>query len=143
MDVHCFTHNYDKKVTEIYTDVGVRWAFGDCKKFTEYKAVWDTGATITSISEKIVGELGLQPVGVKKVHYVNGTDYVPNYYVDIALPNKFIVPELIVVSGRCQEDDVLIGMDIINLGSFAISNFNNKTTFSFMIPSTDKIDFQT
>jgi hypothetical protein len=36
---------------------------------------------------------------------------------------------------------MLIGMDVINYGDFAISNYNGKTTFSFRMPSLMKIDF--
>jgi hypothetical protein len=36
---------------------------------------------------------------------------------------------------------VLIGMNIINKGDFAITNFQGKTTMSFRIPSKQKIDF--
>ena len=33
-------------------------------------------------------------------------------------------------------DDVLIGMDIIGLGDFAVSNYRGKTTFTFRKRST-------
>jgi len=37
---------------------------------------------------------------------------------------------------------VLIGMDIISLGDFALSNGNHQTLFSFAVPPfKDKIDF--
>ena len=32
-------------------------------------------------------------------------------------------------------------MDIISHGDFAVTNQNNKTTFSFRLPSTEDIDF--
>jgi len=38
--------------------------------------------------------------------------------------------------------DILIGMDIINKGDFAISNRNGKTMFSFRYPSMTDFDFQ-
>ena len=37
--------------------------------------------------------------------------------------------------------DVLIGMDIITLGDFSITNVNGKTVFSFRIPSTETVDY--
>ena len=37
--------------------------------------------------------------------------------------------------------EILIGMDIIGTGDFAVSNYDNKTTFSFRWPSISKIDF--
>jgi len=48
---------------------------------------------------------------------------------------------LLVVEGIPNSCDMLIGMDVINHGDFAISNFDGKTTFSFRIPSLAKIDF--
>ena len=40
-----------------------------------------------------------------------------------------------------QGADVLIGMDVINCGDFAISNLDGKTSFSFRMPSLERIDF--
>lgn len=37
--------------------------------------------------------------------------------------------------------DILIGMDIITLGDFAITNVGGKTVFSFRTPSTKMIDY--
>ena len=37
--------------------------------------------------------------------------------------------------------DVVIGMDIITRGDFAVTNLDGKTTFSFRIPSLADIDF--
>lgn len=36
---------------------------------------------------------------------------------------------------------MLIGMDIINLGDFALTHKNSGTVFSFQIPSTHEYDF--
>jgi hypothetical protein len=32
-------------------------------------------------------------------------------------------------------------MDIIAMGDFAVTNFNDKTTFSFRVPAAKEIDF--
>ena len=37
--------------------------------------------------------------------------------------------------------DCLLGMDIISLGDFSITNFEGKTWLSFRIPSQHKVDF--
>ncbi len=37
--------------------------------------------------------------------------------------------------------DVLIGMDVIGLGDFSITNKDGKTTFSFREPSMEEIDY--
>lgn len=47
-----------------------------------------------------------------------------------------------VTGGLLNTDtDFLIGMDIITLGDFAVTNVNGKTVFSFRYPSCEKIDY--
>lgn len=58
------------------------------------------------------------------------------------LPNDKIIANLTVVGIDFNDDvDVLIGMDIITLGDFALSNFEGKTVFTFRIPSVAEIDY--
>jgi predicted aspartyl protease len=110
----------------------------DHKPFT---AIWDTGASRTVISKTVVQTCGLKPTGMAKVYTASGTDIVPTYYVSIGLPNRVIIPILKVTEGALTGTDILIGMDIINQGDFAVTNFNGKTAFSFRMPSRGKIDF--
>lgn len=72
------------------------------------------------------------------------------YLVNIALPSGVMVPQVRVTEVQLIPDDnvladkqsqLLIGMDIIGLGDFAVTNANGKTTFSFRIPSVEEIDF--
>ncbi|MBM3404783.1 MAG: hypothetical protein FJY10_07835 [Bacteroidetes bacterium] len=37
--------------------------------------------------------------------------------------------------------ECLLGMDIINMGDLAITNYQGKTVYSFRIPSVQAIDF--
>ena len=46
-----------------------------------------------------------------------------------------------VTEGKLNGFDMLIGMDIINLGDFSITHKDNGTTFSFQIPATHNFDF--
>ena len=48
---------------------------------------------------------------------------------------------LMVNDGRLTDTDMLIGMDVISLCDFAITNVGKETKFSFQIPSTVDIDF--
>lgn len=58
------------------------------------------------------------------------------------MPNYVEVPYLMVIRGQITGDgDVLIGMDIISNGDFAVTNKDNKTVFTFRIPSIVYIDF--
>ena len=46
-----------------------------------------------------------------------------------------------VLRGVLEGCDLLIGMDIINLGDFAITNKDGVTMLSFIMPSLNHIDF--
>ena len=61
--------------------------------------------------------------------------------VNLLLPNKIGIPSLRVSEGILKGFDVLIGMDIISLGDFAITHKNDGTVFSFQLPSTHEYDF--
>ena len=63
------------------------------------------------------------------------------YYIDLYLPNHVLIRELPVMEGQPSGCDILIGMDVILKGDFAVSTFDNKTTFTFRVPSMKKIDF--
>jgi hypothetical protein len=47
-----------------------------------------------------------------------------------------------VTEADLKDADLLIGMDIIRSGDFAVSNYQNRTIFSFRCPSLEEIDFQ-
>ena len=123
--------------------------FTDCKEHgKEYEpkiwtAVWDTGSSNTVISERIVFDIGLTPVGEVSARVMGESRLSNVYIVSIGLPNGLKVPDLQVIGGDFSEDDfdILIGMDIITLGDFAVTNANGKTVFSFRYPPKGHIDF--
>ena len=107
------------------------------------KAVWDTGATNTCISSRIATSLNLIPISKAKISGVTGDVIVNVYLVDIYLPNKVIIPNVTVSEPPSLSScDILIGMDIIRIGDFSITNAEGKTWFSFrMPPAKDHIDY--
>lgn len=108
----------------------------------EYSAIWDTGATNTVITKKVVRECQLKPVGMAEVHTVGGEVNSPVYFVSVYLPNKVAITQLKVTEGILfGPAEILIGMDIINMGDFAITNKDGKTAFTFRMPSMEVIDF--
>ncbi len=108
----------------------------------KYNAIWDTGATLCVISKRVVDNLDLKPIGVTQVQHCGGTSLQEKYLVNIILPNKVGIPNVLVTEGKLTDDaDVLIGMDIICRGDFAITNKGKKTIFTFRIPSVETIDF--
>ena len=107
----------------------------------DYQGIWDTGATNSVITKKVVDELGLKPTGVVEVHHAHGKTNANVYLVNIILPNKVVLPIIRVTEGVLNEVDLLIGMDVITQGDFSITNKNGKTTMSFRIPSCKEIDY--
>ncbi|MCK4312600.1 MAG: retroviral-like aspartic protease family protein [Candidatus Cloacimonetes bacterium] len=144
--LHSFTTRYSNKINVIFTDLGISLpTIHSNQKETihKIKAIWDTGATNTTITKALATNLKLKPVGKVTVKGVNSTSIEDTYLLDIYLPNKVVVKALKVTECSALSSDfkMLIGMDIIGLGDFAITNKNNKTTLSFCLPSLAEIDF--
>lgn len=117
---------------------------GKIPKTESFLAIWDTGATSSVITPKVVANLGLIPSGKTNIHGVAGSkDNIDTYLISIILPNKvrfngLRVAEVPQIAGRA---DILLGMDIISLGDFAVTNKDRKTVISFRFPSYKTIDF--
>ena len=107
-----------------------------------YTAIWDTGATHSVITKKVVMECKLWPSGMTRVSHAGGESTSNTYFVNIYLPNRVEVCGVRVTEGvLIGSVDVLIGMDIISKGDFAVTNKDKITAFSFRIPSMQRIDF--
>jgi hypothetical protein len=103
--------------------------------------MWDTGATNTVITESVARHCRLTPTGVIRVHSVDHFTLAETYVVNVILPNLVHVPNLEVTKGDFRGSDVIIGMDIIGIGDFAVTNFSGLTKFPFRVPSMEHIDF--
>ncbi len=115
---------------------------GNLPTFRMYYAIWDTGATGSVITKRVADECGLKPYSMIKCHTASGIMTTPVYYVDMILPNDIVAAFIPVSEGLLSPDiDVLIGMDIISHGDFAVTNKDGETMFSFMTPSREHIDF--
>jgi len=106
-----------------------------------YTGIWDTGATACVVSQKVVTECGLVPIRVVQVHHAQGKSLAPVYLASLFLPNRVAYLVVNVTRGDLSGCDVLIGMDVIGTGDFAVSLDQGKTVFSFRIPSGGPIDF--
>ena len=108
----------------------------------KYRAIWDTGATASVITRKVVEECQLEPIGMTRVHTASGEYDCNVFLVNIALPGNVMITQVRVTEGEIfGQCEVLIGMDIISHGDFAFTNKDGKSTFSFRIPSVEEIDF--
>lgn len=144
-----FTWRYKPRVNVLKTPIGVSLPIRQEEYSSTPKPVvhacqgiWDTGATGSLITNNIVQALGLQPINVVEIHTPKGKTWANVYLVNVILPDSILVQGVKVTEGSLPNgDDILIGMDIIGLGDFAVTNVNNQTTLSFRIPSHSEIDF--
>ena len=143
----CFNRPYDGISHVLTSEVQIYHPFDpatppdpeDCK---QYIAIWDTGATGTVITGKVIADCGLQPVSVTQVITPNGRTTSNVYPISVWLPNKVRFARVRATEGILVEPvDVLIGMDIITTGDFAVTNKDGKTNFTFRHPSVECIDF--
>ena len=81
------------------------------------------------------------PDGKIPVYHADGMSIVNVYTIDLRLPSGVMFRKLKVTSGDLKDTDVLIGMDVISMGDFAVTAKDGTTKFSFQIPSTHDIDF--
>ena len=87
--------------------------------------------------------MNLQPTGYKEILTPSGKKVVNTYLVDVFLPNHVMIEDLSVCDSDIGKQNIgmLLGMDIITLGDFAVSNYNGKTLFTFRAPSKAPVDF--
>ena len=142
-----FTRHFQEKADSIVTDSYV-YAPTDLTRGEQVKRVkivrslWDTGASVSLISARVAKVLGLTSIGKTGVSgYNDGVDVKDTYLVHIGLPTGDIVTNIMAMEFENDEYDVVIGMDVICNGDFAITNKDGNTTFSFRIPSEETIDF--
>jgi predicted aspartyl protease len=99
-------------------------------------AIWDTGASQTVITHRLMSKLNLIPIETKEVYGINSKQTVDVVLISIKLPNGLLIPDIrVFVCDIPSPIDMLIGMDIIQRGDLHISNTGNRTLFSFVIPS--------
>lgn len=146
MEHRAFTRRANGAVNEIRTPAGIFHVATSQQvipdEIEQFDAVWDTGATNTAIASTVVQKLGLQPITFVPVGTGGGQVIAPVHLINIVLPNNVIVPNIQVTELQdLNSCDVLIGMDIIAQGDFAITHAGGKACFSFRMPSAREVDF--
>jgi predicted aspartyl protease len=132
-----FKQEYQKLSRRLITEAELFIASPEMpdRKGIKVKALWDTGASGTVITPEVSKELGLVPIDRIRVAGVNNVSIADVVEVSIGLPNRVMVEDVnVMICDLKQDIDMLIGMDIILLGDFSISNGDGKTLFSFAIP---------
>ena len=106
-------------------------------------AMWDTGAVMSAITPETRDKLKSKMINRIKIAAIHTTQEVDVTLITIELPNRVLKQTIkVAVCNLACNAGMIIGMDIISLGDFALSNANNQTLFSFAVPPfKDKIDF--
>jgi hypothetical protein len=144
-----FTVSFPGRMRELPFECGITSAFdpkaipeANHPKYRSFRAIFDTGATHSVITQKVVDDWQLKPISMTEVHTSQQKHICEVYIVNIRLPNSVGFQNWRVTKqGLPAPTEVLLGMDIIGLGDFAVTHKNGKTVFSFRCPSVDCIDF--
>jgi predicted aspartyl protease len=121
-----------------------------CQKFNlerleaDVLALVDTGATNTSISNKLAASLGLAIIEQCWVGAAGGTHRANVYSIDVLLRSMVNFTNIRAAEfvKTNQIFDIIVGMDILTLGDLAITNHGHRTVLSFRVPpDTRHIDF--
>lgn len=108
----------------------------------ETNAIWDTGATGCCITPKVVQMLGLKPYSKASVLTAGGQKYQNAYKVCFHLHNNVSMNIAVTEVATLRGDvEALIGMNVISLGDFTISNFADRTCMTFRMPSLETTDY--
>lgn len=141
-------HAAKGRFLEIITQVGVAMPVEDLEATETVQrtfwtnCLWDTGATHSAVTKETAEILGLQPMGETTLIGIHGEEICNFYRVSLNLPHLLFIPDVKVTEGATNEAfGVILGMDVICTGDFAITNVNGNSTFSFCVPSLERIDF--
>ena len=130
-----FSTSYAGIVRALVSEIGiVTGVSASTTEVVKCKALWDTGAVYSVISRQFAKKLGLTSFDSGRAYTAQGSYDTSVYLLDILLPNKMIVQDLRVSDGEFQDFDFLLGMDVISLGDFTVTN-KDATRFAFRIPS--------
>ena len=104
--------------------------------------LWDTGSTGCLITADLAERLELKPIDRVIVYHHDGESQEYVYLIFLYLPSKHFTE---VKATACHTNlatfEFIVGMDVISQGDLAISHANNRTFFSFQLPSAKTIDF--
>jgi predicted aspartyl protease len=134
---------YSKRQNKIITPVNLYSVPFNSFLSLSTDALWDTGASISAITPEIMNKLKASPIDKKAIAGVHSTQVVDIILITIELPNSVVKKNIkVAVCNITSNADVIIGMDIISLGDFALSNGNVQTFFSFATPPfKERTDF--
>jgi hypothetical protein len=149
MGFQAFTLKASGLLASIRTPISIRQSIQFCQTFNlkslqvDVTALWDTGASLSSISQGLAARLRLNKVDQCRISGFGGYHVANIDLIDVLLPNQVEIPNVRVAefidNGKF---DVIVGMDLITLGDFSITNHGGLSVVSFRMPPGDKhIDY--
>jgi hypothetical protein len=101
------------------------------------EAIWDTGALFTAINRPLIEQYRIKVADTTNLIGVGGEEYQGDIVsLDIKLPSGLLLKgKRTVICKLPPSVDMILGMDIIQIGDFCVSNSGGKTLFSFIHPS--------
>ena len=130
---NAFTSSYDSLANRIITEVHLSTVFNPenppspLPPAITTSALWDTGATKSVITPSVAKDLGVVPVNKITMISAHGAAECNVYLVNLYLTNKVAFSGVLVC--ECADTahfGVIIGMDIICQGDFAITTLAEK-----------------
>ena len=101
-----------------------------------FYALWDTGATTSSISKEVIAALNLTPDGQMGIRSSNSESIQDTYTVGVAFWDSLVAITDVQVNDavpRSERFQVVIGMDIIKQGNLFYGKVDDKYLFTFDI----------
>jgi hypothetical protein len=127
---------YSYRVRYIITPVEIFPQYPETRESFTVSALWDTGATFTAVSWLFAKRCGLEYLDDTNIDGVGGDKRGKWSHLAMKLPSGLMLPDKRVIACTLPVGtDLIIGMDIIALGDFCISNTEGKTLFSSVVPS--------
>ena len=122
---------YTASCSQILTQVSV--ASGDnAHRVDNAVALWDTGATSSFVSQRLIECLGLKKVGETDVRYANGKVETKDvYYVRLTFQPSGREISLHASLSDDTSQDFIIGMNIIRNGTFLLKPTDEGVKFTF------------
>ncbi len=103
------------------------------------KSLWDTGSTITIICPEIAKYLKLKSEGKEKMTHLKGHGQVNTYRVNLVIGGYIAIQNMKVVEMPCRNAnfDMIIGIDVIKLGTFSLDHGRN---MKFTVTNYETLD---
>jgi len=132
------------RANDIISDISITTPLdSDGTNSLKCMGVWDTGSHGCVISSELIKSLKPPLIGYKLISGIVSDKWSAEYLLNIHFSNEFVIQGISACEGpNLHKDEFLIGMDIINMGDFAITNVNQKTAYSYRTPSVRRINFQ-